>query len=163
MVSRYLTKEQKVESRARATSLKLCRWCGLDVHQYSKRRRTFCSDECVHEFRIRSSSSYMRIFIAKRDKYTCQICGLDCRGFIRKLKRFVGYVFGDVKRNKEEEFFQQYGMEWVNTKNRSTFYDVDHLIPVIKGGAQCGEDNLRLLCLSCHRIETAKLRKELAK
>ncbi len=105
----------------------------------------------------------MRIFIAKRDKYTCQICGLDCRRFIRKLKRFVGYVFGDVKRNKEEEFFQQYGMEWVNTKNRSTFYDVDHLIPVIKGGAQCGEDNLRLLCLSCHRIETAKLRKELAK
>lgn len=163
MPSRFLTKRQKTASKKRAQEKKLCRWCGEDVNQYSPRRRTFCSDECVHEYKLRSSSSYVRLYIAKRDKYKCQICGLYCRGFLKKMKEFVGLLFGAKKREKEEEWFNSHGLEWVNTNRRSTFYDIDHIIPVVKGGGQSGEDNLRLVCLSCHRKETAKLRAELKK
>ena len=162
-MARFLTQKQKAASSARAKKEGLCRWCGEDVKRLSKKRRTFCSDECVHEFNLRSSSSYIRIYIAKRDKYTCQICGLNCKGFIRQMKRHVGCLFGEKRKEKEEEFFKQHGMEWVNTNNRSTFYDIDHIVPVVKGGHQCGEENLRTVCLSCHRKETAKLRQELKK
>jgi 5-methylcytosine-specific restriction endonuclease McrA len=172
MVSRYLTKEQKVESRARASNEKLCRWCGLDVKRLSTRRSTFCSDDCVHEFRIRTDSSYIRHYIAQRDKHTCQICGLDCKGFLRKLWRFVNEAkssgtysstpWRERQKALEYEFFTSLGMEWVNTHCRSTFYDIDHINPVVEGGHQCGEENLRLLCLGCHRKETAELRKRLA-
>ena len=61
----------------------------------------------------------------------------------------------------ETEFFRQNGMEWVNTNGRSTFFDIDHIVPVSLGGGLSGEDNLRVVCLCCHRKETAKLRIEL--
>lgn len=179
---RFITIENKIETTKRAKEQGLCRWCGEDVKRYSKFRRTFCSDDCVHQYSLRSSSTYVRKYIAKRDKYTCQICDLDCLGFLRKLKRFVNEEIHNrmaqeadlhksyaakqaawtlIRKNLEVEFFDRYGMEWVNTRGRETFYDIDHIIPVIKGGAQCGEENLRTVCLRCHRIETAKLRKDL--
>ena len=177
-ISRFLTQEQKVQSRAVALKDKLCRWCGLDVHRLSKKRRTFCSDECVHEFNIRSSASYIRTYIAKRDKYICQICGLDCKGFVRQLWRYVNDHIQELQKSPvyaghqnyrhamkalQVEFFDLHNMEWVNTNGRSTFFDIDHITPVSEGGEQCGEKNLRLLCLSCHRKETAKLRGRLRK
>ena len=166
MAERFLTLEQKKETLDRAKQDKLCRWCGLDVKRLNPKRRTFCSDECVHEYSIRSSSSFMRKYIAKRDNYTCQICGLNCRGFLRHLINYVRTHIWNGEKTRlelEKEFFAMNEMEWVNTSNRSTFYDIDHIVPVVKGAGQCGEDNLRTVCLRCHRIETAKLRKELRK
>lgn len=171
MVERYLTPRQKAASLKIAKESKLCRWCGGDVHRLSPKRRTFCSDECVHEFNIRSSSSYIRTYIGKRDKYTCQICQLDCKGFMRRLWRYVNDKLAGVKysewtekkKDYETEFFHLHNMDWVNTSSRSTFYDIDHIHPVVKGGHQCGEENLRVVCLSCHRKETAKLRAEMKK
>lgn len=165
-MTRYLTQEQKKQSLDRAAEEKLCRWCGLDVKRISSKRRTFCSDECVHEYSIRSNSSYIRKYIAKRDNYICQICGLNCRGFLKHLNNYVRTKLWEegnqkTRRQLEEEFFAMNHMEWVNINNRSTFYDIDHIIPVSKGAGQCGEENLRTVCLRCHRIETAKLRKEL--
>lgn len=37
--------------------------------------------------------------------------------------------------------------------------EIDHIIPVIEGGGCCGLDNLRTLCLACHRRQTAGLAK----
>jgi hypothetical protein len=100
-----------------------------------------------------------------------------CKGFLRKLWRYVNEkklehmqspIYRDpgnwrhLQKALEYEFFADLGMEWVNTHARSTFYDIDHINPVVEGGHQCGEENLRLLCLGCHRKETAELRKRLA-
>ena len=74
----------------------------------------------------------------------------------------VRYKLTDRRKEFEVEFFEKNGMEWVNTNNRSTFYDIDHIVSVVEGGSQCGEENLRTLCLSCHRKETAQLRKKLS-
>lgn len=41
-------------------------------------------------------------------------------------------------------------------------WDADHIVPVIKGGGECGLENYRTLCKLCHKDETRKLRKELA-
>jgi 5-methylcytosine-specific restriction endonuclease McrA len=46
---------------------------------------------------------------------------------------------------------------------RVTLWDVDHITPVIEGGGECGLDQLRTLCVLCHRKETAKLRKRMSK
>lgn len=29
-------------------------------------------------------------------------------------------------------------------------WNADHIVPVYKGGGQCGVDNLRTLCVACH-------------
>lgn len=36
-------------------------------------------------------------------------------------------------------------------------WEMDHVTPVVEGGADCGLENLRTLCWSCHRAETAAL------
>lgn len=41
-------------------------------------------------------------------------------------------------------------------------WDADHIQPVIEGGGGCGLDNLRTLCVACHKAETAKLKRRLA-
>src|SRR5260370_29777377 len=72
----------------------LCRWCNREV---PRGRRTFCSQECVHEWRIRTDPSYLREQVLARDRGVCAICGIDTvalRKDMRKLdfrarKRFL--------------------------------------------------------------------------
>ena len=41
--------------------------------------------------------------------------------------------------------------------HRLTLWDMDHIVPVIEGGGACGLDNLRTLCIPCHRGQTKAL------
>ena len=38
-----------------------------------------------------------------------------------------------------------------------SFWEADHIVPVVAGGGQCGLLNFRTLCVPCHREATAKL------
>lgn len=42
-------------------------------------------------------------------------------------------------------------------QHRTRFWDIDHIVPVAEGGGACGPENLRALCLKCHRGETKRL------
>jgi hypothetical protein len=35
-------------------------------------------------------------------------------------------------------------------------WDADHIIPVKDGGGQCGLENIRTLCIDCHKVVTKK-------
>lgn len=50
----------------------LCRRCNVEV---PIGRRTFCSDACVHEWKIRTQPSYVREVVFNRDHGICRICG----------------------------------------------------------------------------------------
>ena len=52
----------------------LCRRCGREV---PKGRRSFCSDECVHEHKLRSNPGYLREQVFERDRGVCAECGAD--------------------------------------------------------------------------------------
>lgn len=52
----------------------LCRRCGQEV---PKDRRTFCSKGCVHEWRLRTDPSYVRLKVFERDRGVCGGCGAD--------------------------------------------------------------------------------------
>lgn len=40
---------------------------------------------------------------------------------------------------------------------RTSWWEADHIIPVVEGGGQTGLENLRTLCWPCHRKATAEL------
>jgi len=42
------------------------------------------------------------------------------------------------------------------------YWDADHVTPVVIGGGECGLDGYRILCIPCHKLETALLKKRLA-
>ncbi len=132
-----------------ANGLPLCRWCELEI--LAKRRRTFCSDYCVHQWRLRTDPGYLRDQVFARDCGMCGGCGADTIAIYAALKRARGKA--------RAAGLAFYGMKTVTS--RRSLWDADHIRPVAEGGGQCDLDNLRTLCIACHRQETAELRQRL--
>jgi 5-methylcytosine-specific restriction enzyme A len=125
----------------------LCRWCSLEV---PPRRFTFCSDWCVHEWKLRTDPGYVREKVFERDRGVCAGCGVDARAAFIDLKR--------ARAAHRLRLLERWGLKRLN---RKTLWDADHIVPVIEGGGECDLANIRTLCLICHRQETAKLRERL--
>jgi 5-methylcytosine-specific restriction endonuclease McrA len=52
----------------------LCRYCGTEV---PPSRKTFCSEACIHEWKLRSDPGYAKTKVYRRDNGICCLCGLD--------------------------------------------------------------------------------------
>ncbi|MFC6645660.1 HNH endonuclease signature motif containing protein [Granulicella cerasi] len=135
------------EQRERGPNgLPLCRWCRLEI--LAKRRRTFCSEYCVHQWRLRSDPGYLRDQVFLRDRGICALCSSDTVAEYARLKRSRG--------NSRAIALEMWGLRSVTA--RRSLWDADHIRPVAEGGGECDLDNLRTLCLMCHREATAELR-----
>jgi 5-methylcytosine-specific restriction protein A len=126
--------------------LALCRWCDLEI--LAKRRRTFCSDYCVDQWRLRTDPGYVRERVFARDRGVCAGCGADTVAIFAALKRARG--------KERAAGLRFYGMKTISS--RRSLWDADHIVPVAEGGGQCDLDNLQTLCVACHREATAALR-----
>lgn len=51
-----------------------CRYCKQEIT--APKRRTFCSDQCVHEYKLRTNGQYLRHQVWKRDQGLCAKCHL---------------------------------------------------------------------------------------
>jgi 5-methylcytosine-specific restriction protein A len=123
----------------------LCRWCNLEV---PGGRSTFCSNWCVEEWRLRTDPGYVREKVLARDRGICAACGVDCLSAERQLKRLRG-----AAKLKAQ-------LAWgLRANSRKSLWDADHIVPVVEGGGECDLENIRTLCLKCHRTATAELRK----
>lgn len=116
-----------------------CRRCGAEV---PKGRFTFCSTACVHEWKLRTDSGYLREQVFLRDRGVCGQCGVDTEA-LRKDKRKLDY-------KARRQFEKDWG-------HRRPLWDADHIVPVAEGGGECDLANMRTLCLRCHRAATAAL------
>lgn len=122
----------------------LCRWCALEV---PPRRLTFCSDWCVHEWRLRTNPGYLRQHVFARDRGICSLCHIDSVEAFRRLKRARG--------SSRKAMLHYWGLASVN---RKSLWDADHIVPVCEGGGECDLQNIRTLCLACHNDVTYELR-----
>ena len=116
------------------------------------RRRTFCSEYCVTEWRMRSDPGFLRERVFQRDRGICAACGTDTVAAYNHLRR--------TRKTGRERLLASWGL---NKLTRRSLWDADHIIPVAEGGGACDLSNLRTLCLRCHRVATAELRARLAR
>jgi len=118
-----------------------CRYCFKSI---LPPRRTFCSNDCVHEYRVRTSGTYLRHIIFQRDNGICKLCLID-------TKTIADLIIRSDNQNKLRE---QYGIsikrKITPRKNGGGLWDADHIIPVKHGGGCCGIENIRTLCIKCH-------------
>ena len=126
-----------------------CRWCKGEV---TGRRRTFCSDGCVHEWRLRSSTSYLRECVLERDRGVCALCEIDTVRLRRKVMRMAF-----AARMRELKRLIDSG---VISRGRKSWWEADHILPVREGG-DSNLENVRTLCIPCHRDVTRTLRARL--
>lgn len=126
---------------------RLCRRCQTEV---PKGRRTFCSEPCVHEWRIRTDPGYVRKQVQARDHGVCANCQLDTRTLLALLRRFM--TTHEAHTALRARGFRPY----------SHFWEADHIVPVSEGGGECGLENYRTLCIPCHKAATKELKQRLA-
>lgn len=122
----------------------LCRWCNLEVPEG---RFTFCSEWCVREWKLRTDPGYLRDQVLSRDHGICALCGLDTLAEWTRLRRLRGAA--------RERAWRGWSLR---PNSRTSLWDADHIVPVCEGGGECDLENLRTLCLRCHRQATAALR-----
>jgi 5-methylcytosine-specific restriction enzyme A len=125
----------------------LCSWCNLEV---PSPRRTFCSEWCVHEWRVRTDPGYLRDRVLARDKGICALCRTDTIEAWLQLKRARG--------DRRAKRMQHWGLRRMS---RKSLWDADHVVPVIEGGGECDLSNIRTLCIRCHNQVTFDLRRRL--
>lgn len=135
---------------------RLCRWCKGPV---APPRITFCCNECVHEWRLRSSPSYARSCVRQRDRGVCSKCGTDTYKISRGMRKPLhGETEAQWKR-RVKAIRKKYKIG----PKRVTLWDMDHIQEVASGGGLCGLDNLVTLCVLCHKNKTKKFVKKLRK
>jgi len=104
---------------------------------------------------MQTNPGYAASQVKKRDRGICAKCGVDTI----KLRKDYWKIGGHTPWDKRKQMIayavrhqiptgRQEGMRW---------WDMDHIVPVIEGGGSCGLDNLRTLCIPCHKTETSAL------
>ena len=169
---------------------RFCRWCQKEV---PVGRRSWCSQECVDDYSVRSNPGIARSKVLARDNRVCADCNLNMNAVatsITRQARKLG-LYGGYRREWFRKVAHQSGVaahrlftEWCNERGAlyparrfptrrgraktdnefaaDCLWDMDHIVPVSEGGGGCGLDNLRTLCLWCHRRETVALKRRLA-
>lgn len=125
----------------------LCRKCSGEILKGSG-RRTFCSDSCVVEWKIRTQPEFAAEQVHARDKGVCMTCARDCDALFRKIRV--------TKRARRKRRMEELGLPAYLLRRRR-YWEVDHITPVVEGGGSCGLENLRTLCWECHRKVTREL------
>jgi hypothetical protein len=130
-----------------ASGRPLCRRCAGEIPKGSG-RRTFCSESCVVEWKVRTQPGFAAELLFERDLGVCALCRRDCAALQRKVR----ICRWRVRRRRMKEL----GLPAYLLKRRR-YWEVDHIVPVVEGGGSCGLDNLRTLCWECHRKATREL------
>lgn len=154
---RFIFNWRKWPSRGRG----VCRICGK---LFGDRRRTICSPECDHLYSsLPESWDQVRRQVFQRDGGICQLCGMD----VGKLQRIVDAACRQERRHRGwggVTDTRRYVARLLGFRPSGTsFWECDHTGPVCEHGPAESLDQLRTLCVPCHKAETAKLRRRLAK
>lgn len=149
----------------------LCRFCQKEC---PTKRHTFCSPECVSEWKIRTQPDYAAKKVLERDRGVCQQCNVDCVALLESLRRvrhaeraerFQRAITFDIRTGfpsdpKMPKFRALCDEHAIPERMRGLsrrLWEMDHVVPVVEGGGECGLEGLRTLCLKCHKAATAEL------
>lgn len=131
----------------------MCRWCKGPVEPP---KRTFCGPDCVHEWRLRSDTEYLRTQVFARDKGICSKCGVAALALRQELRK--------LQRENRDEWLKAIEAHQLteNQAQFSTLWEADHINPVVEGGGLCGLANMQTLCVKHHKEKTTAEAKERA-
>jgi HNH endonuclease len=166
-------KERAIENQKNGTASltdeailkgKACAWCSSDLTQAQRiAKAVYCSQECAETGRLRRggwASTAIRSAMFALEGGVCQKCNINAHAFYEQItalepaERLNRYQSAKWRMPASNKAYQS----MVNEPKEGDFWQVDHKVAVAEGGGNCGLENLRTLCVPCHRDETEKLR-----
>lgn len=133
-------------------NIRLCAWCALTILKRSSQK--YCSKECRYSAR---SWAYPQkeeniFFLFNRQDWKCNVCQYDYISLIEQL-----LVNGRVY-NKPGDFrqvFSYYLIRRIKSKGlKERKPEVDHIVPISKGGTSLGNENHQVICFTCHKAKS---------
>ncbi len=134
--------------RVSASGKPVCRWCGKPV---PRKRRRWCSEECVEDYRIRAWPGYARTKVWERDRGICASCGINSQAERRRFKRAELKNCSLPAGAHRTAGWPRFDRDW---------WEADHIVPVERGGGGCDLKNLQTLCYRCHLLKTREQARE---
>lgn len=126
----------------------------------------FCSGKCEEQHKIRTNASSYRRALFRLERGICTSCNVDCHLLVKRLRCIE---IGSFQwKQKREELLKQIAPAFANKGNKlliqrlvtaaveGNAWHADHIVPVYEGGGQCSVENLRTLCVICHKKVTAE-------
>ena len=151
----------------------LCRCgCGREV---PKGRQTTCSTKCIDDWKAHNDPQTIRWLLWERDKEVCALCGRDTRRLRADYEAAVVAFGAEMDRKYPSEYRRAWPLYWTQVRSINhgnpalprppegfpaddrTWWEADHIVPVVEGGGQCGPEGYRTLCCACHKAETRAL------
>ncbi|PFX16259.1 DNA annealing helicase and endonuclease ZRANB3 [Stylophora pistillata] len=122
----------------------------------------FCSHDCKQEYQVRGSGTTARRALFEAERGICQLCSMDAHNLyqnvvalpVRDRPKFLAQTPYSALPNQTLK-------KMIMEPKEGMFWEADHITPVSEGGGECGLDNLRTLCVICHRKATTELNKRL--
>lgn len=133
----------------------LCCWCDKPT---PKGMRKYCSADCRMQVDVRVRPHVMRWYVEQRDREVCALCHCDLKALKRVLRHLSRGDEWSLLLGSAARFIL--GLMGFNPD--SALWEADHIVPISEGG-DLGPENVRTLCVPCHKGETAKLSKRRAK
>jgi 5-methylcytosine-specific restriction endonuclease McrA len=98
----------------------------------------------------------MRRRVFQRDNGICALCGIDSDVLGKVLHeewQRIKQARTAQERRERAEFRRRF--RWFF--RRTSYWDADHIVPVVEGGGSCSLENIRTLCVPCHQQVTKEL------
>lgn len=137
---------------------KVCVWClGPLVGQ----QRRWCGDDCVQAAQAWGSpqKEYGLGQLLFRQNFKCNICAFDFGSIVETMYQAPKIPYG-MKEAKDNwrTVFSYWVMvrlkEYMHAHDAAHRLEVDHVIPIYKGGLSLDIDNLQCICYTCHKVKT---------
>jgi 5-methylcytosine-specific restriction endonuclease McrA len=143
---------------------KVCAWCNSNPIQ--KGRRKYCSPDCLFSAetycRPQSPQTKAWLFI-HRQSCACSACGLSFEDqVIRRIQRKLD------DHREAEKHWKLWNPKKPYPFHNVTYYsvgygtgeqwEVDHVVPLHKGGIGIGLENVQVICTKCHRRKSGRER-----
>jgi hypothetical protein len=136
--------------------LRYCAWCGEGRLHHGNQK--YCTSECgdmamAWSYPQKEQGLY---YLLQRQDFKCALCQYD---YVPLLDMIVEAW------NSRGGFFEPWDyrnkFSWHHVKNlkhktpKERRLEVDHIIPIYKGGQSLGLDNHQAICYSCHKTKTS--------
>ncbi|GKU88872.1 hypothetical protein SLEP1_g3086 [Rubroshorea leprosula] len=162
LCSGYCKKEKEYTQAWSLANEPLCKFCqkpckGANAETPEYFEDLFCDLECYEEYRLRTSNRFLRQELFQVEHGICTNCQLDCHQLVKNLKplslqRRLEYIKKIAPKIASQKKLVN---KLVNDPSEGNAWHADHVVPVYKGGGECRLENMRTLCVACHKDVTA--------
>lgn len=139
---------------------KRCVWC---LGPLSGMQRRWCGEACISSASAWAypQKEYGLGVLMIRQGFKCNICAFDWGVIVEEMFKQprIPYGASEVKDTWRTTFSY-----WLMVRLKNHMHDhdkahrleVDHIIPIYKGGQSLGLENHQILCFNCHKSKTKK-------